>query len=104
MMQPETLTLIEVPTTAQIEIPQLHPGDLLDISLFAAIAVYIIRQLQAASNQTRTDSWELLEGLVNSVQITNKQLVEINQRLATSLAHIDERLEVLEGRINDSDR
>ncbi len=66
------------------------PSATLDYGLFEITAFYCLRHLFSTSAKSNSESWELLEKLVKSLQETNTVMLETNQMLAKEIARLAE--------------
>lgn len=73
---------------ADISLPDLP--DALDLGLAVFVAIYVLRLLFAGNQKSRNDSWEMLKSLVESLEGTNKKLVENNQSLIRQIEELED--------------
>ncbi|NEQ29650.1 MAG: hypothetical protein F6K04_01415 [Leptolyngbya sp. SIO4C5] len=91
-----------------VPLPSLEQLPVFDISLTAALVVYVFRHLWASQTRSQHHDNELLSGLISGLQKTNEELVRTNSALVQGLTALQQELQAIRqalwGAFKDGDR
>ena len=75
-------------------------SDFADLGLFGLFGFTVFRWLSTRSDRTSSESWEMLNELVDDLQESNKKLTETTASLTIQLQDKDRQIALLNAKLN----